>query len=478
MRKLLQNQYFSFALLLFIFLLQANICFAEFTIDDEKKVGKEFYDKLASHNILIENKRLNDYITSIGNLILDDNKQVPFEFHFSIVNSSAINAFATPGGYIYVNKGLINSVENEAELAGVIAHEIGHANARHVASIIEKSQKLNIATLAAILAGAFLGGGGEATAAIAAFSVAGATTLSLKYSRENEEEADRRGIEYLVKAGYYPAAMVDFLKIMKKYEFFSKTIPSYFLTHPATDERIFYLDSLVLTKYRGQKGVKNIVGNLIRIQTLLSLNDNDLDIKYSQLKDSSSKNPKNIDLLYSLAIVEDKLGKTNDALEHYQEALSLSPQDEDVLKNLGLINLKLDKADLAQIYLQRAININPNNDEVMLALGQSFYASGNYQSALDCYLKLENKTFDEIDINYYIAMSYGRLNNQGESHYYFGLYFKKAKKKESALFHFREALNFFPAGSERTEIIKKAISDLNSPEKSKSQNKTTSKNYN
>jgi tetratricopeptide (TPR) repeat protein len=177
-------------------------------------------------------------------------------------------------------------------------------------------------------------------------------------------------------------------------------------------------------------------------------------------------------------MIEDKLGKTSDAMEHYQKALSLSPQDEDVLKNLGLINIKLGKANLAQIYLQRAININPNNDEVILALGQSYDALDNYQNALDCYLKLENKSFDEIDIHYYIAMVYGKLNNQGESHYYFGLYFKKAKKKESALFHFREALNFFPAGSERTEIIKKAISDLNSPEKSKSQNKTTSKNYN
>ena len=466
MRKLFQNQYISFALLLFFLLLQANICFAEFTIDDEKKVGKEFYDKLASHNILIENKRLNDYITNIGKLILDDNKQVPFEFHFSIVNSSAINAFATPGGYIYVNKGLINNVENEAELAGVIAHEIGHANARHVASIIEKSQKINIATIAAILAGTFLGGG-QAAAAIAAFSLAGATTLSLKYSRENEEDADRRGIEYLVKAGYYPEAMVDFMKIMKKYEFLSKTIPSYFLTHPATDERIFYLDSLILTQYRDKKGVKNIVGNLTRIQTLLSLNDNDLDVKYSELKESASKNPKNVDLLYSLAIVEDKLGKTNDALEHFQKALSISPQDEDVLKNLGLINIKLGKDDLAQIYLRRAININPNNDEVMLALGQSLYDTGNYQSALDCFLKLENTNFDEIDINYYIAMAYGRLKNQGESHYYFGLYFKKAKKKESALFHFREALNFFPSGSERAESINKAISDINSHRKNK-----------
>jgi predicted Zn-dependent protease len=165
------------------------------------------------------------------------------------VNNSAINAFATPGGYIYIHKGLLNAVENEAELAGVIAHEIGHANARHVASIIEKSQKLNIATLAAIIAGAFLGGGGEATAAIAAFSLASASTLTLKYQREHEEEADRLGINYLVNAGYYPAAMVDFLKLIKQYEFLSKTIPSYLRTHPGTDDRIFYLDSLILTQY-------------------------------------------------------------------------------------------------------------------------------------------------------------------------------------------------------------------------------------
>ncbi len=159
MWKFMQNQYISFVVILFILFLRAGLCFAEFTIDDEKKLGKEFYDKMVKHNLLLENKRLNGYINKIGNLILEGNKQVPFEFHFSIVNNSAINAFATPGGYIYINKGLINAVENEGQLAGVIAHEIAHANARHVSSIIDKSRKLNIATLAAILAGAFLGGG-------------------------------------------------------------------------------------------------------------------------------------------------------------------------------------------------------------------------------------------------------------------------------------------------------------------------------
>jgi len=462
MRKLLQNQYIYFAVLSLLIIFQTSNCFAEFTISDEKKLGKEFYDKLETTHFLLENKRLNDYVNKIGNLILAQGKKSPFEFHFSIINSNAINAFATPGGYIYINKGLINVAENEGEVAGVIAHEIGHANARHIASIIEKSQKLNIATLAAIIAGAFLGGGGEATAAIAAFAVAGSSSMTLKYMREHEEEADRLAITYLTGAGYYPGAMVDFLKIMKQHEFMSKTMPSYLMTHPGTDQRIFYLDSLILTSYR-QTGAKNIVGNLKRMQTLISLDEVDLDARQKQLKEALNKNPKNVDLLYALALAEDKLGQTSLALEHFQKALSLSPHDEDVLRNIGLIYLKMSKADLALTYLQSAASSDSNNDEVILALGKTYFALGNFQKALENFLKLENNTFDDADINYHIAMSYGKLNTQGESHYYFGLYFKKAEKKESALFHFKEALKYFSPGSERTEAINKAIKELENP---------------
>ncbi|NTW07825.1 MAG: M48 family metalloprotease [Syntrophaceae bacterium] len=462
MRNFIQNQYISLVFVFFILFFRATVCFAEFTIDDEKKLGKEFYDKMVKHHLLLENRHLNEYIDKIGNLVLKGNKQVPFQFHFSIVNDTAINAFATPGGYIYVNKGLINAVENEGELAGVIAHEIAHANARHIASIIEKSQKLSIATLAAVLAGAFLGGGGEATAAVVALSVAGSASLSLKYSREHEEEADRLGIEYLTGAGYYPAATVDFLKIIKRYEYLSKSIPSYLLTHPGTDERMFYLDSLILTKYR-QKGLKNIVGNLTRIQALLILDGDNLNSRQKQLEESLAKNPGSVDLLYALALVEDKLGKTNDALIHYQRALSLSPRDVDVLKSLGLLYLKMGKAYEAQDYLLRARAVNADNDEVILALGKAYDTQGKYDNALECFLKLKNKKIDdEVDIHYYIAMTYGKLNIMGESHYNFGLYFKKINKKDSALFHFKKALDYFPPDSARADAVNREIKALNS----------------
>lgn len=463
MRKFAQNQYIYFPVLVLILLFIANTCFAEFTIADEKKVGKEFYDKLEEHQLILKNRLLKNYITQIGNAVLAQTTKAPFKFNFYIIDSSAINAFATPGGYIYINKGLIMSAENEAELAGVIAHEIGHANARHIASIIEKSSKMNVAALVATMAGILLGGGGQASAAIAAFSLAGSSSLTLRYMREHEEEADRLGMEYLVRAGYYPQAMIDFLKIMKQHEFISKTMPSYLLTHPGTDDRIIYMDALIATQYR-RTGAKNIIGNFSRIQSMIPLDTAELDKKDKQLENALKNDPGNVDLLYKLAVTKDQLGQTEASLRHYQKALSLSPDDDDIMKNIGLIYLKQGKLDLAQEYLLRAIKLNPTKDENILAMGQTYYAAGIYQKALDNYLLLKDKEFDDIDINYFLAMTYGKLHYQGESHYYFGLYFKKEKKKESALFHFKEALKYFPQNSERADAIQQAMKELNRDE--------------
>ena len=467
MCKIVQKQYFSLILAVFIIvLLGTQSAWSAFTIADEKKLGKEIYDKLEKNNFLLHDKKLEAYIGNIGNRVLQRSDKAPFDFTFSIFNSSAINAFATPGGYIYINKGLISIVDNEAQLAGVIAHEIAHANARHVASIIEKSKKLNLAMLAAVIAAALLGGGGEATAAIATFSIAGAASISLKYRREHEEEADRLGIGYLVDAGYYPAAMIEFLKIMKQYEFISKSIPSYLFTHPGTDDRIFYLDSLLHTHYRGS-GARDIVGKFVRMQSLIVLDGNGLVNRRKMLTQALLKDPRNIDLLYALAMTEEQLGHTRAAVEHLNKALSIAPRDGDVHKSIGIISLKTGNIGLARVHLIEASRVNPDDDQITLALGKAHYATGDYQSALNCFLKLRERTPDDLDIDYHLAMSYGRLNQQGDSHYYFGLHFKKNQKKDSALFHLQKALEYFPEESSRATSINDAITELRSgkPEK-------------
>ena len=445
--------------LTFAILFQATHSHASFTIKDEKKLGKEFYEKLQKENFLVKNKRINDYITKLGNKILAHSKKAPFDFHFYIIKSSAINAFATPGGYVYLNRGLINLVENESQLAGVLAHEIAHVNARHIADTIAKAKKINIATLAAILAGAFLGGGGEGTAAVAAFSMATATTLNLRYSREHEEEADRLGMLYLARTGYDGRGMLDFLKIMRRYQFYSDSIPSYFLTHPGTDERIRYLDGLIQVKYT-KGGAKSIIGGLRRIQTILMFGERNLDLALKHFQNILKKNPNDVDALYGLAVTQDRLGLTTESLKSFNRVLKLSPDDEDALRDLGITYFKTGKTSDAINALKKAYTINKNDSNTLSYLGRSYEAAGDYTTALDLYKKLRENDPDNINTYYHLAMAYGRVNKQGESHYNFGIYFKKKKKMESALFHFKAALKYFPKDTERGREIQEEIESI------------------
>ena len=435
---------------------------ASFTLEDEKKLGKEFYDKLGKGRFILQNERANTFLTLLGERILAHSDKTLFAFKFSIIRSSAINAFATPGGYVYINQGLINLVENESELASVLAHEIAHVNGRHIAEIVDKSQKINISTLAAVLAGAFLGGGGELTAAVTSFSLAAATSLSLKYSREHEESADRTGLTYLVAAGYDGRSMLDFLKIMRRYEYYSNTIPSYFLTHPGTDERSHYIDALLQTTHR-QGGADQIIGNLRRIQTILLLDGKPPDANMHHFLKALKDHPDDTDALYGLAITEDKLGMVAESLEHFRKAVRLAPDDQDILRDLGITLFKLGQFDEAHKNLRRATELQGNDLNANLYLGKTLLALGDMPNALGLFKKLEERRPDDPESYYNLAMAYGKTGGAGDSHYYFGLYFKKKGKVESALFHFKAALKEFSQNHPRAKEIKKEIDSLRHP---------------
>ncbi|MBU1965775.1 MAG: M48 family metalloprotease [Proteobacteria bacterium] len=432
---------------------------ASFTIEDENKLGKEFYDKLEKGNFILKNERANTFLTFLGERILAHSDKAPFAFKFSIIRSSAINAFATPGGYVYVNQGLINLVENEGQLAGVLAHEIAHINGRHIAEIVDRSQKINISTLAAVLAGALLGGGGELTAAVTGFSVAAATSLSLKYSRQQEESADRMGLAYLVAAGYDGKSMLDFLKIMRNYEYYSNTIPSYFLTHPGTDERSRYIDALLQTTYH-QGGADQIIGNLRRIQTILLLDGKPPDANIRHFLKALKDHPDDTDVLYGLAVTEEKLGMVTESLEHFRKAVRLAPDDPEILRDMGITLFKLGRFDEARKNLRRATELQRNDLNANLYLGKTLLALGDMQNALRLFKELEERRPDDPEIYYNLAMAYGKTGGAGDSHYYFGLYFKKKGKVESALFHFKAALKEFSQNHPKAKEIQKEIDSL------------------
>jgi len=437
----------------------AGVSLASFTIQDEKKLGKEFYDKLKDKGVFVKDPKVNSYIEGIGHLLLSHSKGSFFEFTFSVIDSPGINAFATPGGYVYVYRGLIELTEDENQLAGVLAHEIAHIKARHIAQAIENSQKINMATLAAILAGAFLGGSSEMTAAVVGFSTATAASLNLKYSREHEEEADRLAMVYMAESEYDGEGMLNFLKIMRQYEFYSNSVPSYFLTHPGTEDRIRYLDGLLQTKYK-ERGAKSILGKLERIKTTLIIDRKDPDSSLRYFQNALEKNPHNPNALYGLAVIQGRLGKTPESFANFQKALSQSPDDSDILRELGISYFHLGQTADAIGTLQKAYVADKEDADTILYLGRAYEAIGDYSAALKLYKEFLKKNPDDILVYYNLAMLYGKLNMKGESHYHFGIFFKKEHKFKSALFHFKAAQALFPRHSEMAGKIKEEIDSI------------------
>ena len=170
------------------------------TYDEEKKYGKEIYREIIQA-VPVNN---DPYISLAADSIkkkLEDKALMPFPVTLTIIDAETVDAFATMGGYVYITTGLIGMCDKEEELAGVIAHEFAHIKKRHIAKRMEKEKYINIGMLTTMLLGMLVGGGSTSEAIITS-GMAGAQAMSLKYSREDEEEADREGSTIADKAGY------------------------------------------------------------------------------------------------------------------------------------------------------------------------------------------------------------------------------------------------------------------------------------
>jgi predicted Zn-dependent protease len=213
---------------------------ANFVLMSENKeldVGKEEHEKLMKNSQIYQNPELQAFVDKVGKKLASISHRPDLEYHFTIIDSPDINAFALPGGYVYVNRGLLDYLTTEAQLAAVLGHEIGHITARHAV------RQNTAAKTSTILSTAVVFATGVSTLGETASLFGGA--LISGYGREMELEADGLGAEYLVKAGYDPKAMVEVITVLKNQEDFMKKNsnegPAYhglFATHPRNDTRL------------------------------------------------------------------------------------------------------------------------------------------------------------------------------------------------------------------------------------------------
>ncbi len=203
-----------------------------YSIESQIRMGKQYAMQVEQTSKLITDPVITEYVNRVGqNLVRNSDAQVPFTI--KVIDSDDINAFALPGGFFFVDSGLILAADNEAELAGVMAHEIGHVAACHAARQNTRGQLMNLASLPLI----FIGG----PAAYAGYEAAGlALPLTfLHFSRGFESQADFLGVEYMYKAGYDPEALTTFFEKVEAQEKRKPgTIVKAFSTHPQTPDRI------------------------------------------------------------------------------------------------------------------------------------------------------------------------------------------------------------------------------------------------
>ena len=205
-----------------------------YSLEREIGLGKSLAQEVERSSKLIDDPVVTEYVNRVGqNLVRNSDAKVPFTI--KVIDSDEVNAFALPGGFFYVNSGLILRAQEESELAGVMAHEISHVCARHGTKNATKGEAMQLAMIPLML----LGPGGWAGYGIYEAASLAISVTYLKFSRDAEREADYLGLQYMYKAGYDPNSYVTFFERLQADEKRRPgTIPKVFSTHPPTPERI------------------------------------------------------------------------------------------------------------------------------------------------------------------------------------------------------------------------------------------------
>ncbi|MFN4243771.1 MAG: M48 family metallopeptidase [Tepidisphaerales bacterium] len=236
------------------------------TTADELALGERYHQEFEKES----GGRLNDpvvqsYVSEVGMSMVPLAGRPEMQWQFHVLRSNDVNAFAVPGGYIYITAGLLFRMQNEAQLAGVLGHEIGHIAARHSAQRIERSQTVGLLTAGvSILAEqAGMAAAGELGSAVGQLYL-------LRYSREHEREADMLGLKYMTRAGYNPRGIVQLMEILQAASGSERAGPlgEWTMTHPDPGNRIDYLNAAIAEKYReaentGRWGVPEFRNNVL-----------------------------------------------------------------------------------------------------------------------------------------------------------------------------------------------------------------------
>ncbi|MBU4426175.1 MAG: M48 family metalloprotease [Desulfobacterales bacterium] len=447
--------------MLCLFMLLSNLSFVTpkafgLSIEVERRLGEEFVAQIRGYFKLVDDEYANQFITDLGRYLTMPLETKPFPFHFYIIKDNTLNAFAGPGGHIFVFSGLIEAMDNLDELASVICHELGHVTARHISQRIEQSKKIGLATMAAILAGALIGG--ELSGAVMTGAMAAGMQAQLSYSRNDERQADQLGFKYTKLASFDPAGLISSLKKIQKGQWFgTDRVPAYLLTHPTGPERMSNLDSM-LTHFKPDPPTKETIQLRKRFpffKTILRAECMGSQEAERLFHLDLEKDPSSLLAHFGLGIVYREKSEYDRAIRHLKIALKEDPDSISILTNLGQTYHMAGQDREAIPFLEKAFDRDGQSHSTIFLLALSYENLEKYEMAIQLLEKLTYLKPVDNEVYYHLGLSYGRQNRLALAHYNFGLYFSNLRQMQKASFHFQKADSL----SDNNPALKKKIHD-------------------
>lgn len=431
------------------------------TLKQEEDLAEEFLQVVRNHYTLIHDPLIVSYVNKLGQRIVSVMPEPPFPFRFYVVKEEVYNAFAGPAGHIFINSGLLEAMDEESELAGILAHEIAHVQCRHISEKIERAKKIGIAAMAGMVAGIFLGAGGASAAgkALSIGSAAAAQSAALAFSREDEMQADQIGMQYLYDAGYDGKGLLTVLKKIRSKQWFgTDQVPDYLSTHPASADRMVYIDTYI-ENHTPKRPASADPSLFETAHTRLTALYGDPEAALRKFNGMLSKNSDDPTAHYGIALVLSRENRYAEALSHIRTALAHSAFNRNLLAEMGKILFLQGNLEEARATLSSIADAPSPNVEGLFYLGRTQIALGRVDAAEQTFLQLAEKYRDYPQLDYFLGEIYQKKGRADLVHYYLGMHFYKTGNAESARFHLRRAKEML-TDSRKKEAVETALKTL------------------
>jgi len=436
------------------------------SISQEKKLGDIIYSQILGSFNLIDDPLVTSYIQMLGNRLLMPDNSSSIKYRFLVANHPSINAFATPGGIIVINSGVILKTSSEAELASVLAHEIAHVKARHLSRMHEESSKVDVTTALTVIANVVAGMYDTSTLGKTLITTQGINAQKqISFIREHEREADRLAITILAKANINPKAMSGFFKTLLKENNETNAI-EFLRTHPLSKNRVVETENLA-SKYKG-----NFINDSFAYQFIsarIFINNSDT----RKFVENYIYNPKEIIespskavdyYAYGLALIKEKQYKKSIfVLKHLLDFLN-SKEQLYIIKNY--ISLALSEAYLqnndnhkALLILEDLNNIYPADSSVLYFLSNAYIHNKEYRKVIDM---LVPYVIEHRDHRLVIKISEAayKLKEKSLGHEYRADYLKILGNFNSSIKFYKLALKYNMKGETIDDRILSKIKDI------------------